>query len=532
MRFRIADNLVIDSDRDVVRRQGLRIAVIGESGSGKSWLMAVIAEQAIQQGLQVVFFDVHGEYITFAEVFENVLVIGGDGSDLPLSVDAIEAYRKAYEKGFCLDINLKEYIADEYEYNLIVEKILRALWKSQVNRPKPALWVFEEAHMIAPQERSREVMRRISLVKGIALGGRKFGVSLILGTQRPAEISKSVLSQAYIRFFGKLTEYLDRRAVEDYLKPLKSDVLKSLKTGQFYVYGWFDEPRLIHVTSKRMTRHGAETPLVKPITRAGRVKRDIEELKEMVQEAIARKREEEEERSRLTTKIRELEKLLETERKEKEQLLKEIDKLKLEIDVLSRVRGVDKLAIERAVMEVKELSIPANINQANAGLLDRVKALEEENARLKEELERLRSLGSEMREALEVDERGVREWVENLKSRLRAFASSPQRRKFLKILVSLGEDRPFYPAWMAYEVGVSVGTAQEYLRVLRNTFKITLPSREAVSMVETMRGKRRVLYRNNLRDYIRTCLEMITPKANDILINHVVNDVLSFIYSL
>jgi len=532
LRFRIAGNLLIDTDRDIVRKQGLRIAVIGESGSGKSWLMAVIAEQAIQQGLQVVFFDVHGEYITFAEVFENVLVIGGDGSDLPLSVDAIEAYRKAYEKGFCLDINLKEYIADEYEYNLIVEKILRALWKAQVNKPRPALWLFEEAHMIAPQEKSREVMRRISLVKGIALGGRKFGVSLVLGTQRPAEISKSVLSQAYIRFFGKLTEYLDRKAVEDYLKPLRSDVLKNLKTGEFYVYGWFEKPTLVHVTSKRVTRHGAETPLVKPKARAGRVKRDIEELKKMVQEAIARKREEEEEKARLNARIKELEKVLEAERKEKEQLLKEIDKLKLEIDVLSRVRGVDKLAIEKAIMEVKELSIPTGASQADSELLERIKALEEENARLKEELKRLRRLGSRPRGVPEVEEKGIREWIENLKSRLKTFARSPQRRKFLKILVSLDEDRPFHPTWIAYEVGVSTGTVRGYLRVLRNTFRITLPSQEAVSMIEMVKEKRSVLYRNNLRGYVKSRLELISPRTDNTLVTRVVNEVLSYIYSL
>ena len=531
MRFRIADNLVIDTDRDVVRRQGLRIAVIGESGSGKSWLMGVIAEQAIQQGLQVVFIDVHGEYWTFAEVFESVLVVGGDNADLPLSQDAVVAYGEAYRQGFSLDFNFREYLADEYEYGRLVERVLRALWRIQVNQPRPALWVLEEAHMIAPQEKSRNVMRRVGLIKAIATGGRKFGVLLMMGTQRPAELHKTPLSQCYVRFFGKLTDLLDRKAVEDYLKPLRGDVLKTLKTGQFYVYGWYEQPVLIHVTSERVTRHGAETPLVKPIARVGRVKKDIEKLRRMVQEAIAKRREKEEERARLQARVRELEGLLDAERKEKERLLREIDKLKMEIDILSRVRGVDKLAIEKAVMEVRELSIPAT-SQANGRLLERVKALEEENARLREELKRLRSVSPEMRGILEVDDRGVREWVENLKSRLRAFASSPQRRKFLKTLVSLGEDRPFYPVWMAYEVGVSVGTVQEYLRVLRNTFRVTLPSREAVSLVEAVRGKRKVLYRNNLRRYIRARLEMIVPEANDVLINRVVNEVLSFVYSL
>ena len=154
MKFRISDNLCIDTEAEVVRKQGLRIAIIGESGSGKSWTMAVFGEQAIQQGLQVVFFDVHGEYWSFREIFENVLVVGGEIADLPLNPDIIPVYMEAYKQGFSLDFNFREYLADEYEYGMLVEKILRALWKVQVNNPRPALWILEEAHLIAPQEKS------------------------------------------------------------------------------------------------------------------------------------------------------------------------------------------------------------------------------------------------------------------------------------------------------------------------------------------------------------------------------------------
>ena len=47
MRFRISENLCIDTNTEVIKKQGLRVTVISGSGSGKSWLMAVIAEQAI-----------------------------------------------------------------------------------------------------------------------------------------------------------------------------------------------------------------------------------------------------------------------------------------------------------------------------------------------------------------------------------------------------------------------------------------------------------------------------------------------------
>ena len=565
MKFRISDNLCIDTEAEVVRKQGLRIAIIGESGSGKSWTMAVFGEQAIQQGLQVVFFDVHGEYFSFREVFENVLVIGGENADLPLNPDIIPVYMEAYRQGFSLDFNLREYLADEYEYGMLVEKILRALWKVQVNNPRPALWILEEAHLIAPQEKSRDVMRRVGLIKAIATGGRKFGILLLMGTQRPAELHKTPLSQCYIRFFGKLTERLDRKAVEDYLKPLKSDLLKSLKTGQFYVYGWYDQPVLVKVTSKRVTRHGAETPLIKPIKRVGRVKKNVEQLRKMVEEILAKKRMEEEEREKLRAEIRELEKALENERGEKEELLKELDKLKMEIDILSRVKGVDKLTIEKAIMEVKQLSTPTDkslldkirvLEEENARLrrelekmstghevpvrdetlLAKIRELEDENTRLKEEIKRLRQKRAVTPVLSPMDEKRIREWVENLKSRLRAFANTPSRKKLLKFLISIDEKREFYPEWISNEVGMSSGWARNHLKQLGLMFRVgivTLDGRKmTTSLVESRTVKRRIVYRNNIKEYVRVCLNMMVLGLDQSVVERVLNEIYSYVYSL
>jgi ABC-type dipeptide/oligopeptide/nickel transport system ATPase component len=88
MKFQLSSCIVLDTDDVRVKNQGLRIAVIGESGSGKSWTIAVLAEQAIQQGLQVVFIDPHGEYWTFAEKFD-VAIVGGEKGDLMLAEECM-----------------------------------------------------------------------------------------------------------------------------------------------------------------------------------------------------------------------------------------------------------------------------------------------------------------------------------------------------------------------------------------------------------------------------------------------------------
>lgn len=380
--FKLSNEFEIDTSDERVQKQGLRIAFIGESGSGKSWTMALIAEQAIKQGLQVVFIDPHGEYWTFAEKFSDVIVVGGDNADLPLIEDAIDIYAKAYRQGKILDFNLKEVFTDEEVYGRMVEKILRQLWKVQVNEARPAIWLLEEAQMECPQEKSFDVMRRVGLVKGIATGGRKFGVQLVLGTQRPAELHKTPLSQCWLRVFGKLTEKLDRDAVKDYMKPLSSDSLKSLATGDFFVYGWMPEPFRTTITSERLTRHGAETPLLAPIERSQVTERaSIDDLRQLVDKKLKEKTEERTEIVTLKGKLTAADKMI----KQLQEKTNIADVLREAVAGLSQggqgmvpPEALTKLqeALERREAEFQELE--TNLQQARTQVSDlekQVKAL-------------------------------------------------------------------------------------------------------------------------------------------------------------
>ena len=99
MKFELGPDLVIDSEDPRIQQQGLRIAVIGQSGAGKSWTIALIAEQALDQGLPVVIIDPHGEYWPLAEVYPQVLIVGGENGDLPLAEEAVQVYTQAYRRG-------------------------------------------------------------------------------------------------------------------------------------------------------------------------------------------------------------------------------------------------------------------------------------------------------------------------------------------------------------------------------------------------------------------------------------------------
>jgi len=167
LEFKLCDELVISDQDPRLRTRGLRMIFIAESGAGKSYAIAKICEQALDQELQVVIFDPHGEYWTLGEVWpEKILIIGGDQGDIPLSAKASKAYSKLFEQGYSLIFDLKE-ILDELEYPNIVESLIRAIWRTARRKPRSALLVIEEAHLIAPQEKTRENMRRLALIKSL-----------------------------------------------------------------------------------------------------------------------------------------------------------------------------------------------------------------------------------------------------------------------------------------------------------------------------------------------------------------------------
>ena len=97
---------------------------------------------------------------------------------------------------------------------------------------QPLLVVVDEAHQFIPEGESSAAHRMLSV---IAKEGRKYGVGLMLVSQRPSELDKSVLSQCGSIVSMRLTNQTDRStiasAVPDELGGL-IELLPSLRTGE------------------------------------------------------------------------------------------------------------------------------------------------------------------------------------------------------------------------------------------------------------------------------------------------------------
>lgn len=104
-------------------------------------------------------------------------------------------------------------------------------------REQPLLVVLEEAHLFLPDGTDSAAQRTVATV---AKEGRKYGVGLMLVTQRPTELDSTSISQCGTMIALRLTNQADRSRVSstmpDDLANLAA-LLPSLRTGEALVIG-------------------------------------------------------------------------------------------------------------------------------------------------------------------------------------------------------------------------------------------------------------------------------------------------------
>jgi len=100
--------------------------------------------------------------------------------------------------------------------NVVVSVVCRlafdlALWS---DRQVPITIVCEEAHRYVPRDKSLGFEPTKRAISKIAKEGRKYGVSLCIVSQRPAEIDPTILSQTSTVFAMRLTNQNDQEIVQ------------------------------------------------------------------------------------------------------------------------------------------------------------------------------------------------------------------------------------------------------------------------------------------------------------------------------
>lgn len=102
-----------------------------------------------------------------------------------------------------------------------------ALWSERANAT-PVLFVCEEAHRYIPRDVNKGFEPTRKAISLIAKEGRKYGVSLCLVTQRPSELSETILSQCNTLFSLRMANDQDQEFVQRALPESAAGLLNAL----------------------------------------------------------------------------------------------------------------------------------------------------------------------------------------------------------------------------------------------------------------------------------------------------------------
>ena len=128
--------------------------------------------------------------------------------------------------------------------DVVISFVCRTIFASGIWAPNPrlapVLLVCEEAHRYVPRDDGAGFAPTRKAIAAIAKEGRKYGISLGLITQRPSEISESVLSQCGTLFALRMSNDKDQTFIK-HAMPEGSDgflkILPTLRTQECVVVG-------------------------------------------------------------------------------------------------------------------------------------------------------------------------------------------------------------------------------------------------------------------------------------------------------
>jgi uncharacterized protein len=228
------------------------IAILGKTGSGKSWTARSAVEGILDRGGRACIIDPTSAWwglkssATGKSGGYPVVIFGGEHADLPLAGSHGEALAEIIGTSSTpaiLDVSLMRVGERTRFFADFADALVR-------KNKGPLHLVIDEAHLFAPQGKVNDPQSGAMLhaANNLVSLGRSKGLRIILITQRPAKLHKDSLTQVETLVAMRLIAPQDRKAVEEWVKdnadPEKGrEIITSmatLKTG----HGWIWAPEL------------------------------------------------------------------------------------------------------------------------------------------------------------------------------------------------------------------------------------------------------------------------------------------------
>lgn len=174
-------------------------------------------QEKINQDRLTFLFGEDSKKISFEDTLRNIL-----GYNSNSNVTVIDLSGVPFE---VLSITVSLISRIVFEYGYIYKRLRNNINPNEkINNDIPILLVYEEAHKYVPNSELVKYRSSKKSIERIAKEGRKYGVTLLLASQRPSEISETIFSQCNNFIAMRLTNPVD----QSYVKKLLPDSLGSL----------------------------------------------------------------------------------------------------------------------------------------------------------------------------------------------------------------------------------------------------------------------------------------------------------------
>ena len=211
-------------------------AIIGVTGSGKSYLALRIIEELARSGVRILVLDLSREHWLFLEKHNNLTALKTDAEIAPWLAQSESM------------IGIYQYANEQVSYAKATATFVRGVfdWASKIelrpgkNVPARICVVLEEAHSLIPEwnQVSQESDKQyVNSTARLLLQGRKFGMGTIVITQRTANVTKTILNQCNTIFALQSFDQTGLEFLKNYMGEEYSHTISTLPTRHAVLVG-------------------------------------------------------------------------------------------------------------------------------------------------------------------------------------------------------------------------------------------------------------------------------------------------------
>lgn len=248
-------------------------AILAKRGAGKTYTAAVMVEEMLKAGLQLVVVDPVGVWWGLRSSADGqcaglpIVIMGGEHGDLPLELEAGETIADVVVKeGLSVVLDLSLFRKGE-QTRFMTDVAERLYHKNRT----PLHLVLDEADAFAPQRPLKGQECLLGAVEDLVRRGRARGIGVTLVTQRAAVLNKDVLTQAEVLVALRTIAPQDRDAIDAWIRvhgtPQEREALMAslpslpIGTAWFWSPGWLDVFTRVRIR-RRETFDSSATPRV------------------------------------------------------------------------------------------------------------------------------------------------------------------------------------------------------------------------------------------------------------------------------